>query len=225
MYYRMGTLFVFVLVATATLHGVLVASPNKGQASGTWLVLELFDPGQSTVSQWQDARSKVEKLPGHVESHAFHDVTNPSRGVSVSLWQSIEALEDRALALDGVDQAKPSSGTYFRQLRSSTFDPTTPMGHLELVVHRTRKGTTRSKNLALFDSAKEGFAAGEGLLGHSLWISADGQWLHLLRWRSAEDFEKTGKALMRTKGVGSWIRSLDFKRFEMMRGDVKSASD
>ena len=95
------------------------------------------------------------------------------------------------------------------------------MGHLELVVHRTKKGTEREANLALYDRAEKDFGQGEGLLGHSLWISPDGQWLHLLRWRSADDFGKTGKSLMGTQGVSGWIRSLDFRRFQVFRGDVK----
>ena len=44
------------------------------------------------------------------------------------------------------------------------------------------------------------------------------------RWRSAADNEKTGKALFAMPGVGGWIRSLDFRRFTVLRGDELSTA-
>jgi hypothetical protein len=35
----------------------------------------------------------------------------------------------------------------------------------------------------------------------------------------AEAYAKTGKALFGKPGVGGWIRSLDFQRFVVHRGD------
>lgn len=50
-------------------------------------------------------------------------------------------------------------------------------------------------------------------------IAPDGRWVHVLHCESSEAYAKTGKALFGKPGVGGWIRSLDFQRFEVSRGD------
>ena len=88
-----------------------------------------------------------------------------------------------------------------------------------MTLYRTRVGTTREQNLARLDAAEADFSKAEGLLGHSTWIAPNGLWVHVVHWESEAAFNKTGKALMRTQGVGGWIRSLDFKRFRVWKGD------
>ena len=199
----------------------LSASIEAENENDAWLTMELLPIEATALAEWQAARHEsLSKLPGFGGAHAFTPIGDEKRAVAVSLWSSIEAREDAALALDGSESVTPASQLHFRRLRSSDYDSKTPTGHLEVVVHRTKAGTTREANLALYDKAEADFAKGEGLLGHSLWISPNGQWLHLLHWRSAQAFEETGKAFMRTPGVGAWIRSLDFRRFQMLRGDV-----
>lgn len=41
--------------------------------------------------------------------------------------------------------------------------------------------------------------------------------------QSFDHYTKTGKALFGTPGVCGWIRSLDFKRFAVSRGDILKA--
>ncbi len=111
---------------------------------------------------------------------------------------------------------------HFRRLRAVTYVEG-KTGHLEVTFYRTRAGTTREQNLARFDQAEPDFAKGEGILGHSMWIAPNGLWAHVVHWKSKEAFAQTGKALMKTHGVGGWIRSLDFKRFKVWKGDALEA--
>lgn len=165
---------------------------------------------------------------GHVASWRASSIEAATVTMRATLWQSVEAAEAASLALDGQEAAKAFAGTvtpaqrstaHFRQLRRQSYQDA-PCGHLEVVVFRTRPGVTREANLQKFDAAEAEFAKGDGLLGHSLWLAPDGRWVHLLQWQSAEAYAKTGKALFAKPGVGGWIRSLDFQRFVVHRGDV-----
>ena len=144
-----------------------------------------------------------------------------------TVWSSVGAAEAASLAADGsaheramlqVVNAKQRTVRHLRQLRTHTYVKGAT-GHLEVTLYRTRPGTTREANLARLDAAESDFSKAEGILGHSTWIAPNGRWVHLVRWRSKADFARTGKALMRTKGVGGWIRSLDYKRFSVLKGD------
>ena len=202
------------------------AQKRKKGAGPTWVrmtVDTVAGDASGVVAQMSKMNSKAK---GHRETHGF---MSGESLVTMSAWPTLEALEDAMLAWDGSPAAKAHDAAtdpakrrvvHFRLIRESTFDEKTPMGHLELVLHRTKAGTTRKENLKRFDAAEKDFSKGEGLLGHALGITPDGQWVHLLRWRSEADYDKTGKTLIRTKGAGGWIRSLDFQRFQVFRGDV-----
>lgn len=174
----------------------------------------------------------VEKLPGFVRADMASASGKAGVVVRATVWASVGDAENASLAVDGsakvaalvesVD-AEARTVSHFRRLRESVYSQD-PAGHLEVVVFRTKPGTTREANLALFDKAEAEFATGEGLRAHSLWLASDGRWVHLLRWRSAADYETTGKALFAKPGVGGWIRSLDFQRFVVTRGDMVSKS-
>lgn len=75
--------------------------------------------------------------------------------------------------------------------------------HLEVILYRTRVGTTREESLALFDKAEADFAKTAGILGHSMWIAPDGLWTHVVYWESEASFNKSGRALTKTKGVSA----------------------
>ena len=167
---------------------------------------------------------------GHDRTIRATLIDAPERSLRATVWHSIEALEDASLALDGQAAAKAYAAAFdvetlaplcFRLLREQAYADA-PCGHLEVVVFRTRPGVTREDNLKRFDAAEAEFRTGEGLLGHALGIAPDGRWVHVLHWASAEAYAKTGKALFGKPGVGGWIRSLDFQRFEVSRGDVPS---
>lgn len=170
----------------------------------------------------------IAKLDGHVATIRADSFDGEGRSLRATTWKSVEAAEAASLALDGAPVTKAFTGAFdelqhgivwFRQLRDHTYADTA-CGHLEVVGFRTKPGVTREANLQKFDAAEAEFEKGKGLLGHSLWIAPDGNWVHLLRWASAEDYAATGKALFAQPGVGGWIRSLDFKRFQVSRGDV-----
>lgn len=215
------------LIALVGIAALFSSSPAPARAAKKkeprWLTLEIYEASDGTAASSRIATYATlrTKLSGHQESRGFADATDAKRVVNATIWSSREDLENASLALDGTATQTPGRRLHFREVRSSTFDKKAEFGHLEFVVHRTRPGVTRKQNLNLFDKADKDFAKGEGLIGHSLWISADGVWLHRLRWKSAEDYSKTGKGLMGTPGVGGWIKSLDFKRFEVLRGDVR----
>ena len=159
-------------------------------------------------------------------SHAYLNARERSEIVIATQWSSIEGAEAAALALDGKPAMKAldelgttKSRRFFRRIRSHRYSDG-PVGHVEAVIFRTKPGTTRESNAALFDGGEGGFSKGEGLLGHSLWLSPDGTWVHLLLWRSGDDYAKTAKAFMKVPGVLKWIRSLDYKRFTVTNGDV-----
>lgn len=168
------------------------------------------------------------KNEGHVATLRATAVDATDVTLRATVWQSLEAAESASLALDGdaaatafaaACDANQHAAAHFRELRMHSYSDAA-CGHLEVVVFRTRPGVTREANLQKFDAAEKEFETGEGLLGHSLWIAPDGRWVHLLRWASAADYAKTGKALFGKPGVGGWIRSLDFQRFTVHRGDV-----
>lgn len=170
----------------------------------------------------------IAKCDGHGATWRANPVDGSGITLRATRWNSVEAAEAAALQLDGDATAKafegattpePHSAAHFRQLRTQTYQDA-PCGHIEVVVFRTRPGVTRDANLQKFDAAEADFAQGKGLLGHSLWLAPDGHWVHLLQWASADDYAKTGKALFAKPGVGGWIRSLDFQRFVVHRGDV-----
>lgn len=168
------------------------------------------------------------KCDGHGATWRATAIDGNGITLRATRWNSVEAAEAAALQLDGDASAKAfaaatvpeqRSAAFFRQLRTQTYQDA-PCGHLEVVVFRTRPGVTREANLQKFDAAEAEFAKGDGLLGHSLWLAPDGRWVHLLQWASADAYAKTGKALFGKPGVGGWIRSLDFQRFVVHRGDV-----
>jgi len=168
------------------------------------------------------------KKDGHVATMRATAIDAADAMLRATVWQSLEAAENASLALDGdaaatafaaACDATQHVAAHFRELRMHSYSDAA-CGHLEVVVFRTRPGVTREANLQKFDAAEKEFETGEGLLGHSLWIAPDGRWVHLLRWASAADYAKTGKALFGKPGVGGWIRSLDFQRFTVHRGDV-----
>lgn len=171
-------------------------------------------------------------MAGFVATHATAMAADPRGGsaaaIRATVWNSVEDAEAASLAMDtGTPGANPlKSRSYFRLLRETTLTEG-QAGHVEAVVFRTKPGVTREANVELFDKGESEYAElgkGEGgLLAHSLWIAPDGRWVHLLYWRSEADYVKTGKALFGKPGVGGWIRSLDFKRFVVYRGDVATA--
>ena len=165
-------------------------------------------------------------LPGFVRSDAARTNDSTAHILRATVWGSVRATEAAALACDGhaavaafAAATAPAQRRFFRQLRSVRYRDA-PTGDLEVTLFRTRVGTTRGQNLARFDAAEPDFAKGPGIVGHSMWIAPDGMWAHVVHWESEAAFAKTGKALMRTKGVGGWIRSLDFKRFKVWKGDT-----
>lgn len=146
--------------------------------------------------------------------------------VCATVWKTIEDAESASLAADtGTPTANNNS--YFRLLRDAKIREGAT-GHVEVVIFRTKPGVTREANLALFDKGEAHYVelgkGDGGLLGHSLWLSPDGRWVHLLFWRSEADYQRTGKALFGKPAVGGWIRSLDFKRFTVYRGDIAGAA-
>lgn len=176
-------------------------------------------------------REATAKQPGCLSTQAAMIAADARGGsaaaVRASVWSTVQDAEAASLAMDDPASAasKQRSASYFRLLKETKLGDG-PIGHLEVVVFRTKPGVTREANLALFEKGDTDYAqvgAGEGgLLAHSLWIAPDGRWVHLLLWRSGADYQKTGKALFARPGVGGWIRSLDFKRFTVYRGDVVS---
>ncbi|MFO1031573.1 MAG: hypothetical protein U1F60_10865 [Planctomycetota bacterium] len=183
---------------------------------------------EAAAAATRDVEARRSALEGHERTIRAPRVDAPQQSVRATVWRSIDALEDASLALDGQDAAKAYAAAFdgdsrpplcFRLLREQSYAEA-PCGHLEVVVFRTRPGVTREANLKKFDAAEAEFRAGEGLLGHALGIAPDGRWVHVLHWASAEAYTKTGKALFGKPGVGGWIRSLDFQRFEVSRGDV-----
>lgn len=167
-------------------------------------------------------------LPGFVRTDAARVPGQPERLLRATVWDSVRSTEAASLACDGhAGQKALDAATapqrrqrrFFRRLRSEQYRKELT-GHLEVTLYRTRVGTTRGQNLERFDAAEADFEKGPGILGHSMWIAPDGLWAHVVHWESQEAFAKTGKALMRTKGVGGWIRTLDFKRFKVWKGDA-----
>ena len=170
-------------------------------------------------------------LPGFVSTEVtFLEVKGSGRAMlRATVWRSVRDAEAAALATDGSEATRglralvpDQRSTFYRQLRAAGA-VSMAAGHLEVTKYRTRPGTTRDVNLARFDKAAAAFASSDGVLGDSMWIAPDGEWVHLVRWRSGADFARAAKALMEDKAVGGWIRSLDFKRFRVMRGDVLGA--
>ena len=170
----------------------------------------------------------IAKQSGLVSTTNAVAVGTPATLLRATIWDSVENAEAASLALDGspaqveLQRAVASSDgavAHFRRLREHEYSQEAT-GHLEVTVFRTRPGTTREAHLEKFDAAESGFLEGEGVLGHSLWIAPDGRWVHLVRWRSAADFQTTAKALMTVPSVTTWIRSLDYQRFQVLHGDV-----
>lgn len=206
---------------------------QKGE-DGAWLELETLPvtkpADQAAVGAWQERCALVRRQSGHTLTHATSLGGDTPALLRATVWQSLQGAEAGSLALDGQEAALTAAGmdmsrrsiAHFRRVREQV-NPSaanTPTGHLEVVVFRTKPGTTREQNLERYDRGFDDYASAEGLLAHSLWLGPDGRWVHLLHWRSEADFQKTGKALFGKPGVGGWIRSLDFKRFSMVRGDV-----
>ena len=162
--------------------------------------------------------------PGLGYTDVVADTVTGQEVLVVQHWASLAAAEDGGLALDGSELEKalaglgePQPARFFRALRLQNYDRGTA-GYTEVVVFRTKPGTTRDDHLALFDAAEAGFSKEEGVRGHALGLSPDGHWVHHVGWKSAEDFARASKALMRDAGVRSWITSLDFGRFVQRHG-------
>lgn len=228
MYFRAVVLLGACLLFVVAL-GRTQAPAVAHEQSDSWLEMSIDELSDGIApSKYSEAVSTIfGPMSGHESTRAFK-FSEGKKMVRATIWASARAVEDSALALDGTESGRAldvladpdrRDRRLFRRLRSESYG-SGEIGHLELVVFRTKSGKTREDNLQRFDQAEKDFSKGEGLLGHSLWISADGHWLHLLHWRSEADYAKTGKALMGTKGVGGWIRSLDFRRFTVYRGDI-----
>jgi hypothetical protein len=214
--------------------------PTTGAASRpATAVLELaIDPlgadPEATLKTAAAADAALAARPGVVRTDRIRLDDGTPRLVRATIFAQIEAAEDASLAADGAPEVaalqkaagEGGSATHFRLLAEANYREAKG-GHLEIVVFRTKPGDGRDAHLARFNAAEADFArTGKpaGLDAHSLWIGADGRYVHLLRWRSAADYEKTGKALFKTAGVGAWIKSLDFRRFVVSRGDVLAAA-
>ena len=221
----------FVVLGAFGAFGVGSRAGAEGPAAGSEAVLEVvIDTLRPGVAPGPLVAATVRAdaaQPGYLGRAAATLRGESPRLLRATVWASWAAVEDAALAADGradaaaldaaVDGAARST-VYARRLRAHAYDAT-PAGHLEVTVFRTRPGTTRDAHLARFDAAEADFSKASGLFGHELYLAADGRWVHVVRWRSEADFSATGKALMKTSGVGGWIRSLDYGRFTVLRGD------
>lgn len=168
---------------------------------------------------------------GHIDTVRAAAFDDPDKTVRATVWTSIEAAEAASLVLDTSEERKTFTGSadvnregrlHFRQLREHVYSDA-KCGHLEVVVFRTKAAVTREANVARFDEAESEFEKGKGLIAHSLWIAPDGRWAHVLKWENEAAFTQTGKALFMQPKVGGFIRSLDFKRFVVTRGDVPAS--
>lgn len=218
---------VVLLAATAALVGAEDASSSDATDAVVEVVVETLRAGADPVSAVAAVQRDHAARPGFVAASAARIVGPAPRLLRTVTWASLAAAEDASLAADGsgasqslasVVDAGLRATLYARRLRVHVYDAA-PAGHLEVTIFRTRPGTTREQHLARFDAAETDFAGASGLLGHALYLAPDGQWVHEVRWRSEADFAATGKALMKTTGVGGWIRSLDYGRFSVLRGD------
>lgn len=241
-------LTVAAVLALGLASGSLFAPSSAAHAAGSAFqqpstrVLELVletpaaekpeDLNRAKAAMLQECEA-TKTMAGFVATHVTAMGADPRGGsaaaIRATVWNSVEYAEAASLAMDtGTSGGNPlKSRSYFRLLRESTLMEG-QVGHVEVVVFRTKPGVTREANVELFDKGESEYAAlgkGDGgLLAHSLWIAPDGRWVHLLYWRSEADYVKTGKALFAKPGVGGWIRSLDFKRFVVYRGDVAVAT-
>ena len=150
------------------------------------------------------------------------------RILRATIWTKREDAEAASLARDGGDATKAwdklcdrrqRSVMHMRVVREMEHEQKDG-GYLEVVVFRTKPGVTREQNEKLFAATIEPFQKVEGLLAHGLWLAPDGRWVHLLHWREGADYTKGGKAAMGMAPIRNWIRSLDFKRFEVFKGDT-----
>lgn len=192
------------------------------------VVVDVLAPGADVGPAVQAATAADAQGAGFLGAAAARTVGDAPRLVRTTLWGSLEQAEDAALAADGradvialdalTDPARRRV-LHARRVRTSAYREAAG-GHLEVTLFRTRPGTTRAAHLARFDAAEADFARAEGVLGHALYLAPDGMWVHVVRWRSEADFATTGRALLRTVGVGGWIRSLDYGRFSVLRGDL-----
>lgn len=221
----------FVVLGAAGVFGVTLRARAEGPAAEGDAVLEFVvdvvrtgvDPAPLVAATTRADAAQ----PGFVARGAARGGADGTRLLRATVWASLPAAEAAALAADGradvvaldaaVDGAARTT-LHARRLRAHAYDAA-PGAHLEVTVFRTRPGTTREANLAKFDAAEADFSKAAGLLGHELYLAPDGRWVHVVRWRSEADFSTTGKALMKTSGVGGWIRSLDYGRFTVWRGD------
>lgn len=230
----------FVLALAVIAPFVAAQRPTAAPASRpSSAVLELaVDPAGADADATSKAAAAFDaalaRRPGVVRTDRIRVDDASPRFLRATIFASREAVEDAALAADGSPEAEAlraatgggGSVSHFRPLAEAVYRDA-PGGHLEVVVFRTKPGDTRDAHLARFTAAEADFAkTGKpaGLDAHSLWIAADGRYVHLLRWKSAADYERTGKSLMRTAGVGGWIKSLDFRRFVVTRGDVPASA-
>lgn len=167
-----------------------------------------IDAAKARVASQRDA---AKKAAGCERTHAAIVAADPKgttlAAVRATEWSSVAAVEGASLAADAgsAGVANQSGLSHFRLLREAKFGDGAA-GHLEVVVFRTKPGVTRDANVALFDKGEADYArlgSGEGgLLAHSLWIAPDGRWVHLLYWKTEADYQRTGKALFATPGVG-----------------------
>lgn len=217
------------LAAAAATAGRAPLDPALDSILGLHMVPVAEDVGGDELAPIRKAfEAFAEGMEGVAAPEIFVDRANGQELVLLTRYDSLEAAEDAALAFDGSKaeavRSKIGTGTpprFFRELRCRDYGRG-PAGYTEVVVFRTRPGTTRAQHLELFDAAEAGFAKEEGVAGHSLGLSPEGHWIHLVHWSSAEAFERSSRALMGDAGVRKWITSLDFKRFTQRHGAAGS---
>lgn len=217
-------------IATSTVLGLAEGPPAAGDDrpdAVIEVVVETLRPGADPLPLALAVGRAHAQRPGFVHGSAARMAGPAPRLLRIAAWASVADAEAASLAADGSAETLALAAAvesdarlqlHARRLRAHVYDRS-PGGHLEVTVFRTTPGTTREQHLARFDAAEADFAEAEGLLGHALYLAPDGRWLHEVRWRSEADFVATGKALLRTAGVGAWIRSLDYGRFSVLRGD------
>ncbi|MEM8885561.1 MAG: hypothetical protein AAGD14_15960 [Planctomycetota bacterium] len=220
------------LVLFATTVERTARAEKEPASRSSYLEIEIDVPRTGTEAEAVDVARRARnaaatRRDGCAASHVVR-LDDAGALLRATVWTHLGALEAASLAADGSDEEKAMQAVIdprrrakvqFRLLREYKHQDG-EAGYLEVVIYRTKPGTTREANLELFDAAREGFAGGEGLLSHAIGLSADGRWVHLLYWREGADYTKTSKSLMRVPAVLRWIRSLDFKRFRVYKGDT-----
>ena len=138
-----------------------------------------LDSSSELEQQVRALERALAKQDGFIRTGVAVVPGSPARLLRATVWASVEQAEAASLAFDGSAPQK----ALLDLVDTST-------GHLEVTVYRTRPGTTREANLARLDAAEGDFAKGKGILGHATWLAPDGQWAHVIQWKSEEDFKR-----------------------------------